>query len=105
MNKRIDNERACVYGPPPIEEEKIPKKQDDIYGSSPIKDRYQRPMPTVYGPPTKKWRSCSVIAVIGALIGGILAFLLGGQVVNPTPTVYGPPPVDTVHTDSIIGNE
>lgn len=104
MNKRIDNERIpCVYGPPPIKEEKIPNKH--IYGPSSIKDRYQRPMPTVYGPPTKKWRSCSVIAIIGALIGGIIAFLFGGQVVNPTPTVYGPPPVDTVHTDSIIGNE
>lgn len=47
-----------------------------------------------------------VSLIIGALIGGIITWLLGdcSNIINQ-PTVYGPPPIDSTQTVSPINNE
>ena len=47
-----------------------------------------------------------VSLIIGALIGGIITWLLGdcSNIINQ-PTVYGPPPIDSTQTVSQINNE
>lgn len=92
MNNKHDHLRPfeTVYGPPPI----------DL-------DSCQKLQPTIYGPPTRKTFSCFMLSlIIGALIGGIITWLLGysSHIINQ-PTVYGPPPVDTTQTLSPLNNE
>lgn len=79
---------------------------ETVYGPPPV-DSYQKPQPTIYGPPPQKNRSCFMVSlIIGALIGGIITWLLGdcSNFINQ-PTVYGPPPIDSTQTVSPINNE
>lgn len=79
---------------------------ETIYGPPPI-DSYQKTQSTIYGPPPPKKGSCFMVSlIIGALIGGIITWLLGdcSNIINQ-PTVYGPPPVDTTQTASPVNND
>lgn len=81
------------------------QSQSDIYGP-PIIKAYQAPISTVYGPPTGRKISCSiVIIVIGVLLTGIITWLFGDCSNINHPTVYGPPPIDTIQIVSPTGHE
>ena len=84
------------------------RRKPTFYDTSPVEmNPYQKPHPTIYGPPPRKNCSCfMVLLIIGALIGGIITWLLGdcSNSINQ-PTVYGPPPVDSTQTLSPINNE
>lgn len=89
-NKSINQEAiGTVYGPPPIE-----------------MDSYQKPQPTIYGPPQRKKLSCTLVSlIIGAIIGCVIAWLLIDCSGYNQPTVYGPPPVDSTQIVSPVNNE
>lgn len=101
MEKRkytdLKRSQQTIYGPPPID------CRPFLYGPLPIDCRAcQKTQPS----PSGKKFSCSVIVlVVGALLGGIIAWLLGDCSNFNQSTVYGPPPVDTTQTVVPIDNE
>ena len=70
---------ADVYGPPPIEEEKIQKKQANTYGPPPV----LRKKKSLWG---------VIIFAISVILGGLIFYAY-----RMISTVYGPPPVDIQH--------
>lgn len=120
MNNKKCNKCGCIYdeelydGMCPIcgaEKEKLSdfqKRRPTLYGPPLVEmNPYQKPQSTIYGPPPRKTLSCFMVSlIIGALIGGIITWLLGdGSNRINQPTVYGPPPVDTTQTLSPLKNE
>lgn len=120
MNNRKSEKCGCIYdkelygGMHPLysaEKESssdFQKRRPTLYGP-PLVERnpYQKPQSTIYDPPPRKTLSCFMVSlIVGALIGGIITWLLGysSHIINQ-PTVYGPPPVDTTQTLSPLNNE
>ena len=65
----------------------------------------QSTTPTLYGPPPRLKHSCSVKVIVGALLGGIVAWLIGDCSNFSQSSLYGPPPIDTNQTVSHGNNE
>ena len=75
-----------LYGPPPP---KSPEPQGVLYG--PVPDLYETSK-------KRKWHYLIIVIsiIIGFLIGGVIAWLLGNHFSEEEPTVYGPPPIDNI---------
>lgn len=90
---------VCGYIP-----EDVPKSEGLLYGPPPIDwGIAHKPQPVVYGPPPAK--SCTrtkILLAVGALLAGLIAWLVAGCLHVNQPTVYGPPPVDTTRTTSPV---
>lgn len=99
-------EIPCVYGPPPIQNNEkrwnYSKTHSTIYGPPPINyEPYQKPHPVIYGPsPVKKFSYSLILFIIGAILGGIIVWLLGDCSNSNQSTVYDPPPIDTIKSVS-----
>ena len=77
-------EIPCVYGPPPIQNNEKRWNYPVIYGPSPV----------------KKFSYSLILFIIGAILGGIIVWLLGDCSNSNQSTVYGPPPIDTIKSVS-----